>query len=449
MLEKTQKKEKIRIIAKYILNHHSSRKVLSNSGWLFLDKIIRLAAGIFVSAGVARYLGPNQFGEISYALAFIALFQSVTVLGLDGIAVREISQDKQKSNKILGTIFWLRTTSGILCWITSIISIVIINGLNDPSVIIVAIAGGTLLLQSSDTVDLWFQSQSQSRRTFTAKIPSFFLSNALKVIFILLKAPLLAFAATILIESLISAVGMIYAYKRYKCDLSWQFSKNLAIALLHESWPFIISSISIMIYMRIDQIMIKELIGSAQLGVFAAVLPLATIWQTLPVTLNTSLAPFVAKKKSEDEKAYWNILENIFKIYALLGWIICIFTLFLGPLTISLLFGKEYQEGIQVLIIYVFTNVFINMGMAQSLWMLNERRPIISLVNTLSGAIVCVIGNFITIPHYGISGVAMIAVISQFTSAVLTNLFFSRKIFFIQFRSILWPFPKLSYLSYD
>jgi O-antigen/teichoic acid export membrane protein len=68
--------------------------------------------------------------------------------------------------------------------------------------------------------------------------------------------------------------------------------------------------------------------------------------------------------------------------------------------------------------------------------MLNERRPIISLVNTLVGAAVCITGNWLIIPIYGIPGVAGVAVISMASSAILTNIFFSRKIMIIQIKSL-------------
>jgi O-antigen/teichoic acid export membrane protein len=91
----------------------------------------------------------------------------------------------------------------------------------------------------------------------------------------------------------------------------------------------------------------------------------------------------------------------------------------------------------------VFTNLFINMGVAQGLWLLNERRAIISLWKTIVGAVIAILGNWLFIPKFGIAGVAVIAVLAQLGSAILTNLLFSKRIFLMQIRSLIWPVFKL------
>lgn len=410
--------------------------ILNNSGWLFLDKLLRLGLGVVVGVWVARYLGPSQFGELAYALAYIALFQAIANLGLDGITVRDLSQNKAEAHSLLGTVFALRLSVGVLCWLSAVIGMAWLNGPQDRSVVLAALVGSGLVFQVADTVDLWFQSQSQSRRTVVAKVTAYIISNGVKVALILIGAPLVAFAAVILIEGLLTAVGLALAYKHFPCEQRWASAINIARKLLHESWPFILSGVSIMIYMRIDQIMIKEMLGTQQLGVYAAILPLATLWQVIPMTLNASFAPFVARKKVESEAGYWLTLQKIFNAYALLGWLVCIPTVALAHWAVPLLYGPQYREGAMVLSIYIFTNLFINMGMAQSLWMLNERRAVISLVNTIVGAVVCIIGNWLIMPIYGIPGVAGVAVAAMASSAVLTNIFFSKKIMLIQIKSL-------------
>lgn len=417
--------------------------ILNNSGWLFLDKLLRLGLGVVIGAWVARYLGPSEFGELAYVLAYIALFQAVANLGLDGITVRDVSQHKVEASNLLGTVFALRLGAGVVCWLTAIIGMVWLNGWEDRSVQLTALVGGILIFQPADTVDLWFQSQSQSRRTVFAKVTAYFISSSAKVALILIGAPLVAFAAVIVVEGLLAALGLALAYKRFPCERRWGRDTNIAGKLLHESWPFILGGVSIMIYMRIDQIMIKEMLGSKHLGIYAAVLPLATLWQVIPVTLNASLAPFVARKKANSEAEYWLALQKIFKVYSLIGWLVCIPTIALSHWVVPLIYGPQYHEGALVLSIYVLTNLFINMGMAQGLWMLNERKPIISLVNTVTGAIVCIAGNYLLIPHFGISGVAAVAVLAQLSSTVLTNLVFSKHIFLMQIRSLAWPIFKI------
>ncbi len=417
--------------------------VLQNSGWLLFDKLVRLALGLLVGAWVARYLGPAQFGELAYVLAYIAFFQAVATLGLDGIVVREIARNGSYANTVLGTAFALRLGTGVFCWVVAISYMAWLNGIHDDSVVLTALAGGSLVFQAADTIDLWFQSQSQNRRTVLAKLAAYIVSSGVKIALILSSAPLLAFAAVMVLDVATAAIGLTFAYKRFPCAQRWRQEADTAQQLLRESWPFMLTGISIIVYMRIDQIMIKEMLGAQQLGIYAAVLPFATIWQVIPVTLNTSLAPFVARKKSESETAYWHALEKIFKAYAFLGWLVCIPTVALASIAVETLYGSEFQQGALIVSIYVFTNIFINMGVAQGLWLLNERRAILSLLKAIVGAFVCVVGNWWLIPKYGITAVALVAVLAQFVSSVLMNLFVSKRLFVLQLRSLAWPVFKL------
>lgn len=421
---------------------HNLLAVLQNSGWLLLDKLIRLALGLLVGAWVARYLGPAQYGELAYVLAYIAFFQAVATLGLDGIVVRDIAQHKDHANTVLGTAFALRLGVGVLCWLAAIGSMAWLNGLHDRSVVLTTLAGGSLVFQAADTVDLWFQSQSQSRRTVLAKLTAYLISSGVKVALILNGAPLVAFAAVMVLDGITAAIGLAVAYKRLPCNKRWSLAASTASQLLTESWPFILGGLSIMVYIRIDQIMIKEMLGAKQLGIYAAVLPLATLWQVIPMTLSASLSPFIAKKKAEGETAYWLALNKIFKMYALLGWLVCVPTIIFSSLAINILFGPQYQQGVVVLLIYVFTNPFINMGVAQGLWLLNERRAILSFAKAAVGALVAIVGNWLLIPYFGIAGVAAVAVLANLVSAVLTNIIFSKRIFLMQIKSLFLPFAK-------
>jgi PST family polysaccharide transporter len=143
-------------LQKRLQGRHTLLAILNNSGWLFLDKLLRLGLGVVVGAWVARYLGPSQFGELAYALAYIALFQAIANLGLDGITVRDLSQNKAEAHSLLGTVFALRLGVGVLCWLSAVIGMAWLNGPQDRSVVLTALVGSGLIFQAADTVDLWF-----------------------------------------------------------------------------------------------------------------------------------------------------------------------------------------------------------------------------------------------------------------------------------------------------
>jgi O-antigen/teichoic acid export membrane protein len=410
--------------------------VIKNSAWLFFEKIVRLLIGVVVGAWVARYLGPSQYGQLAYALAYIAFFQAIVNLGFDGVIIRDLARDPKERNLLLGTAFFLRIACAILCWAVAIGVLLAANNSSEDIVWIVALVGGSLFFMPLDVIDLWFQSQTQSKKIVGVKLIAVLLSSALKVGLISFHAPLWIFAAVIMLESLILALGLILVYKRDGNQIRWRLNYSRAILLLQDSWPFMISGVAIIAYMRIDQILIKNILGDEELGLYAAVLPLVTLWQFIPIALISSLGPLVSRKKLESEEAYSNLVAFIFKLFSAIAWFTIIFTILFSSFIVHTLLGEKYAAGIPVLYIYAFTNIFINLGVAQTLWIMNENKPMMSIYKALAGAIICIVGNMVLIPIMGIKGAALVAVISQFISAVLLNIVFAPNIFKMQLMSI-------------
>src|SRR5690554_5536154 len=67
--------------------------VLSNTGWMMGDQIVRQVVGLVVGVWLARYLGPQLFGDLSYAFAVVMIVSPVAMLALDEIAIRRLVQD--------------------------------------------------------------------------------------------------------------------------------------------------------------------------------------------------------------------------------------------------------------------------------------------------------------------------------------------------------------------
>ncbi|EOX8503943.1 flippase [Salmonella enterica] len=424
-----------RLLTKYNLSV-DIRKIIHNAGWLLFDKFARLAFGLLVGVWVARHLGPKTYGELAYVVTLVSFFQVIALLGMDSILVRDISNNKKEANEVLGSALFLRLLSGVLCLFLVVLFTYFFNGYN--TAVLVLLAGGSLLFQCVDTIDIWFQSQSQSKRTVIAKLSSYTITNILRVFCILTNFPLWTFALLLSVDAMLASIALFYAYRTYKTTEKWRPGLKKCKEILSESWPFMISGISIILYMRVDQVMIKNMLGEASLGVYAASLQFSTLWNFVPLTLSISIAPYIARKKKDGVEIYKKVLKNTFLLFSVLGWMITLFVAALSPFIINIMLGAKYSSGTPVLAVHVITNLFICLGVAQSLWIVNERKGSLVLYKSLTGLIVCFISNFILIPIYGIEGAAISAVISQLSACILFNAIFCREIFFMQLRSLIF-----------
>ncbi|MGL1559682.1 flippase [Vibrio parahaemolyticus] len=418
------------------INNSSLQKIIANSSWLLLDKISRIFLGLTVTAWTARYLGPESYGNLAYTLALVALCQTIAKLGLDTIVVRDISASDVRKEALLGTTLQLRVISGITIYFLVVLFSFLTSDIE--TAILFSLAGGAILFQSCDTIDLWFQSQSKSRFTVKAKLISYVIASLLKIGLIISSASIYWFAAIFSLETAITAMGLVFVYRKRPTERTWYLSKEVAIAKLKECFPYLVTSVSMVIYTRIDQIMIGNIIGSEELGVYSAILPFSTLWNVIPVILSISIAPYLAQLKKQNSIVYNYAISTLFSVFTFLGILTATVISFLSPYFVSIILGEQYANGIEVLRIHVLTNVFIYLGVAQGLWIVNEGKGYIALYRTLFGAAVSLVCNYYLLPIYGIVGAACVAVFAQLSQAVLSNVFFDRKILYLQIRCLLF-----------
>ena len=412
------------------------RQVTANFGWLLFDKLIRAMLGLLVGAWVARYLGPAHFGVLAYVLAYVALFQPFASLSADAIVVRRISQDPKSAANVLGAALALRIAFGFVCWLLAVVGVAIIGRDGSDLAALTAVVGGVLLFQAADVVDLWFQSQTHSRRTVVAKLVAYVASNGVKVALILAEAPLFAFAAVTALEALLSACAMIVAYRKFRTDRLWAANRETGKAILSECWPFMLSGFAIMVYMRIDQIMIRELLGAEELGIYAAVLPISQFWQVLPLTIASSVGPFIAKQRLADEAGFHRSMVLAFRSFFYLGVLSALATYAMSGWLVPHLFGGAYSAGVLILDLHAISNIFSFLGIAHGLWLVNERRFAVRLYGTLLAGIATVGMNSVLLPRLGLPGACIAAIAAQAIAAFLINAFLDRRSFRLQIEAI-------------
>ena len=407
---------------KSLLKHKGFIKYFKNTSWVLVEKIIRFTVGLFVGVWVARYLGPERFGLLSYAQSFVGLFTIIASLGLDGIVVRELVKNNNLNDEIIGTAFWLKLIAAFGVLLILAIAINLTSNDTYTNILIFIIASATIF-QSFNVVDFYFQSKVMSKFVVYANIISLFLSSIVKITLILNEAPLVAFAWVILFDSFILACGFIYFY--IKKNLKFKI-KNLklkiktATSLLKDSWPLILSGIAISIYMKIDQVMIKEMMNAEAVGQYAAAVRLSEVWYFIPMVITASLFPAIVNAKKVSEKLYYGRLQKLYDLNFFIALILGLPVIVFSNFIVELLYGQQFNQSAQILSIHMFCGFLVFMGVVRGKWMLNENLQRYDLFIHIIGAIANIIFNYIFISLLGIIGAAYATLLSY-----IFTLFFS------------------------
>ncbi len=407
-------------------NKEAFKKYFFNTGWLFAEKILRMVLGLGVGVWVARYLGPAKFGLLSYAQSFVALFAAISTLGVDQIVVRELVKYPEKEKELLGTAFVLRVFGAIVTLGVLMLSVNFTT--NDAYTnALIFIMGSATVFQAFKVIELYFQAKVMSKYAVIANIISVSISSIVKIILILYKAPLIDFAWVVLFDSFVLAAGYLYFFEKKSSFNFFKLQAKItsAISILKVSWPLILSGIAITIYMRIDQVMIKDMLDNKAVGNYAAAVKLSEVWYFIPMVITSSLFPAVINAKKIDSKVYYERLQKLYDMMVWMAIAIALPTTFISDRVINLLYGANYSEAGSVLKIYIWAGLFTFLGVASSQYLISENFTKISFYRTLIGSIVNVTLNFFLIPEFGINGAAFATLLSYFTATFF--IFFPQK----------------------
>lgn len=398
------------------------RQVLNNIAWLFTDQILQMILALFVGLWVARYLGPDQFGLLNYALVFVSLFSAVSSMGLGSIVIRDIAKDPECKNETLGTSFGLQFLGGVITLILTVISISVFKPDDAQMRWLVGIIAAGTVFNAFEAINFWFQSQTQSKYIVLAKNSVAFFIAATKIGLVIIKAPLVTFAVIRLIE--VGLVGIAYGYF-YRLTGNkieqWKFRWRRSKELLLESWPIILSGLAVYAYSKTDQIMLGAMNKTTELGYYAAAVKISEITDFIPMLIVGSVFPKLASLREKNYEEYLNKFQ-IYSDVMMFFWLgVAIPISLLSPLIIQILYGEKYANSAAILAIYVWAQFGTNFGVARGAYLTLEGKLQYGLYLTVAGSFLNIGLNFFLIPNYGAFGATAATLITYFCVIILAN----------------------------
>lgn len=403
--------------------HEGFKRYFKNTGWLFIGRIGSMIITFLVGVYFARYLGPAQFGLLSYAVSFVGLFAFINGFGIDGILARELVQKPDKRDEILGSALALKIAGNVVLSLLIGVALVILKSEAVASILIIIITA-SYFFQAFNVIDSFFQSQVLSKKVVVAQLSVSLVLAVIKLVSIYLKLPLVFFAFLYIIESVLLASIYILTYISHKLSiLNWRPRVGIMISMFKNSWPFMFSGAAVLIYMKIDQIMIKQMLSNNAVGLYSAAVKLSEVWYFIPSIICTSVFPAIVNAKKRSDGSYERRMSQL---YALLLWIsigIAAFVTLFAGIIISMIYGHAYVSSADVLRIYIWAGVptFIGLGLSQ--YLVIENLLLINFILSFLGAVFNIALNLYLIPAFGINGAAIATLISYSLVVLGTVLF--------------------------
>ena len=375
-----------------------------------------------VSILLARYFGPELFGVWSYALSLVGLFAIAGHMGLSGLAVRELVSGSEIVHETLGTVFVLKLL-GMCAGVTLLLLYTFTyETVGSVEFWVLLIAGLSLSLRAFNVIQFWFESQVQARYAAIAQLVTLFFVAGYKIALILSDTTLVLFASSAVLEAALSAILLVAVYRKTTgaSPLSWKFSGVRAKKFLKKGGLIFLGSIFAMIYMKIDQVMLRWLVGPSEVGVYAVAARLSEIWYFIPTAIVASFFPRLISLGKQNEDLFNHRLQQVFDLLFVIALCVAICVSLCSSPLINLLFGESYGKSATILNIHIWAGLFIFMRAALSKWILIEDLLVFSLVTTSFGALFNVALNFLLIPEFEGVGAAWATLISYSIASYFT-----------------------------
>lgn len=413
--------------AKFLYQHYARKSGLAKIGlniaWLFFDKFLRMGVGLLVGVWIARYLGPEQFGILSFAMAFVSIFSVLSGLGLQGIVVRDIAKDMRGVEETLGTAACLQIIGGVFAYSCILTAINFVQPNENVLISMVAIIGTTVLFEASKISIFWFEARVESKYTVWVQNSNLVAFAFVKVFLILNQSSLVTFAWIFALETAIASALLLWIMDRRGPSLkTLRVTVERAKYLIRDSWPLILSSFAITIYMRTDQIMLGQMKGNVEVGIYTAATRISEVWYFLPTAILASVFPSILNAKRIDHDLYRRRFEKLYVLMIMISMPLALLVTLFSTFLITNLFGDDYSDAIPVLTIHIWAAIFVFLGVASGHWFLAENKQLLALERTVIGVGINICLNYFLIPIYGAVGAAWATLASQVVASWLYDL---------------------------
>ena len=395
--------------------------IVQNLFWSVVGKMVNLFSGLLVGIIVARYLGPTHYGLMNYVISYVFLFMTFATFGLDNIEIREEARKQVPYTTIIGTAFGLKVGFGLL-FMGLVIGTSWLMEAEGYTTLLIAIYSLTIVLNSFTVIRNYFTAIVQNEYVVKAEITRTLLGICIKVILLLLHASLTWFLLAYMFDFVLLASGYVVAYHaKIGRTREWHFSREYASFLLKESFPLLLTNAAVIIYQRIDQVMIGQMIDKTSVGYFAVASKFVEVLIYIPMMLAQTITPVLVRIREQSQEEYVRKSQQFMNLSLWLSLLASAITSAVAYWLIRYTFGTVYLPAVAILQIMAFKATSVALSNTAGAMLVTEGLQRYAILRDGFGCLVCIVLNYLLLPRYGIMAAAFVAIASNVAAGYLAD----------------------------
>ncbi|MTC70890.1 oligosaccharide flippase family protein [Providencia sp. wls1914] len=413
--------------------------IIKNAFWLISEKVISIFGLIFITSYVAVYIGPDNFGKLSFAISIFIIVQTISMLGTDTILFKRISKNSNSGIKLMLSTTKIRWTIYSLisaCYLTYCIYFT-----KDPITITFTIAVSiSYLFLTIDHYSIYFNATLNSKVNVLFNVIGLSISLLARYFIVLYQFDIVYLSIPIITTTLIPyTLRFILFNKRIKKPKLNKKTNVYPAYLIKSGGAIALSNVSIAIYSKISQIFIAILVSNHALGIFTVAFTLAYAWLFLPQAIITSYFSKIYSLKREREILIETSKLNLFTLVLCVSYVIFIY--YFGEHIILNLYGKEYSEASHLLIYLSIASTFSCLGIISYRYIVASSGYNYLSKKMILTSIIGIIISYFLILHLKIPGAIIAIFVIEIFSLTILNYFYKKQsVLRMHFNTILIPF---------
>lgn len=375
-----------------------------NLAYSFVEKISRVLFSFIGVGVVARYLGPGYYGELNYLLAICTFLQVFAAFGLEQILIKELLLEKEKVTTVLNGALNLKIVLSAFGLFVYLFFCIILNKTD----LIYLSFGFVILSPVFDNARMYLESINQHKVVAKVELKYLILSLCLKLLVSHFRLGVELIFILFVLDFIVPKVILTYKVNT-KIRYPVLSLSNDWVRYIKLGWYHFLGAISVFLYMKIDQLMIGQMMSMHELGNYSSAVRLSESWFFIPITISSILYPLALGQIVSNTNRY---LQLIFDLNLIISLCIVLGSLFLAKPFYAILFGGSFDYD-PLLMLYLFlSGLFVATGLSSGTWLMIKNYNQTIFIRTVTGAFMNIGLNFLLIPVMGIKGCALATLIS-------------------------------------
>ena len=395
---------------------------IKNSIWMMSEKLIAIFGLIFVTSFVAKYIGPENFGKLTFVGSIFAILQTLSLMGTENIIFQKTAKNRKIGENIIYASKRLRD------YIYGSLSIITLGGLYFYTDRLTFIFGMStciaIYFAVHDVYSIYFNAILESKINAYCNIAALIISLSVRYLIVLFQLPIETLGIPIILLTLIPFLLRKYLYTKKKLSVGIMLPyaiKRYRKYTFAVGQKLLLYSLSVAIFTKTAQLFLG-LESQFDLGIYTVAMTLGNSFYFVLLAIISSY--FTGIYQEENLEKSQNNVAKLYMTVVVISLFVTLGLYLFGPWVVGALYGIEFIRVAEILWLAGLVTLFSGLSTIAEKYLIKFNAYEYLKRKTFVLVFFNIIFTFSMVKLYGLYGGIYAILITEILSVTLFNYFF-------------------------